>query len=166
MSIATELATNFSNNMRDWSSFHGIHICHKEIDSTLTEKASKWISFNDHSGFIKIFDETSSPYIEDFELGETVKDVVIGGLALTIPIAGPWICAGIVGLRGSRIFEKATTWINSYIFLFDNESEEYVFGMEIHYPKEKSIKSLMWKIENLVDEYNSEYEENDEDSYK
>lgn len=161
MESITEIVKLLKSEKEKWDQeYYNIKINFKDVQSDLSHKASQWLNFQDGSGEIRIYEEDSPPYFDDFELGEVGKDLFLSGVSLLIPIAGPWIASGIIGLRSAKLVTTEFSWRNTYVFVFSSSLKKCVFAMEFHYPQSGSIAAILKSIENIVVDEEEEYERN------
>lgn len=164
METINKITTFLKNEKEAWDRDNDIKFSFKDIQTKLSHKASSWITFQDGSGEIKIYEENSIPYSEDLDIAGVGRDIILGGTSLFVPVVGTWIAGGIIGLRGSKIISGAFTglaWKNTYIFIFD-KLKKCVLALEIHYAKSNNfmVVDFLKDIEGFVETPESEiYEE-------
>ncbi|BBC23992.1 hypothetical protein [Pseudanabaena sp. ABRG5-3] len=105
MKYIDEVISFFRDEKDNWSKEYGLIVTLKEVNTKLIFKASNWISFQDESGKIKLYEEGSIPYSDDLDLGGVSRDVLLAGAAsVFLPaVAVPLIVSSIFGLRGGHI---------------------------------------------------------------
>ena len=175
MEIVDEIIKFLRGEKEEWDREEDVKVSFKDVQTKVLHKASSWITFQDGSGGIKIYEEGSIPYSHDLDLAGVGRDVILGGAALFVPVVGPWVVASIVGMRSGKIIGTAAftefAWRNTYIFVF-NALKECVFAMELHYKKGYFIAEALQSIEDAVknierervsNQENGEWEYEDED---
>ena len=91
MEIVDEIIKFLRGEKEEWDREEDVKVSFKDVQTKVLHKASSWITFQDGSGGIKIYEEGSIPYSHDLDLAGVGRDVILGGAALFVPVVGPWV---------------------------------------------------------------------------